>query len=318
MQSQIGKLWPKLALWSQNQAIRKFFVLGLTLVILAGLGAMIYNSRELLLSYEWRIRPLPLIASFLIYTVALALAALAWGLIMNQIAGESSWIGHLRIYYVTNLTKRLPGVLWYVLGRTVMYDQVGVSKTLVSVGSGLEFILLIVSGIMVSLLSWPLLPALDLGKPWWLLLGLIGGLIVVHPTVINFILHKLRIRSDTFRALRYRSIMAWLFIYFVIWLMGGIILFSVIATIYPISLTLLPGVIGAWGLSGIIAMLGTFSPSGFGLREISLSLLLALLIPSGVAVIAAILIRILLTLYEAGWALIANQAWTWHLARTAP
>lgn len=307
MRVQFSEAWPKLVHWSRNPRVRWAVTVSLVLITLIALGAMLYKSREMLLNYEWRVRFGPLIASFLLYSLALGLAVLSWGLIMNRLVGKSNWARHARIYCLTNLARRLPGVLWYVLGRMLMYEQEGVSKAIVSISSGLEFVLLVLSGLVVSLMTWPFLAWSQFVSPWWLLIGMIAGLVAMHPAITGFALHKLGVDSRTGGDFGYRDVGSWLAIYAMGWGLGGLILYSVIATIFPIPLTFLPGIIGAWSLSGVVATLSTFSPSGFGLRELTLSLLLTLFLPSGVAVLAAILVRILLTLYEATWALVVTR-----------
>jgi hypothetical protein len=57
-------------------------------------------------------------------------------------------------------------------------------------------------------------------------------------------------------------------------------------------------VVGVWALSGSVSMLALFSPSSFGVRDITLSFLLGLLIPAGIGVIVALAIRVFITLLE--------------------
>lgn len=307
MRTQINSFWPKLVALGRKQAVQWAVAAVILLVVLVGLGAMLYDSRELLLSYPWRVYPVPLATSFLTYSFALGLAIWAWGMMVNSVVGKAGWLKHARIYCLSNLGRRLPGLFWDVVGRVIMYQREGLPRVLVTVVSGLEFVLLLLSGIVVTLLTWPLLASSRFGNPWWLLLGLISGLVAIHPTIIKLALRKLSKEATVASDVRYRDVVMWLTIYAVIWGIGGIILFSMIATIYPVSVTLLPGIIGVWSLSGVVSMVATFSPSGLGIRELTLSMLLSLFIPAGVAVVVAILARLLLTLYEVLWALATSR-----------
>lgn len=299
--------WPRATRLGRNPRARWVITALLIVIVVAGLGAMLYGNRDVILTYDWQIRPRPLLASFIVYSIALGLAVLVWGRIINRLAGRRSWLGHIRIYCTTILAQRLPGVLWHVAGRMMLYGQDGVGKTVISVSSGLELALIVISGLIVSLLTWPLLASTNLENPWWLLIGLVGGLVVVHPRIVNLILRRLGADGFSERQLSYWDILNWLAIYVLIWLLGGIILYSIINVIYPLPANLLPGVIGAWSLSGVVATVSTFSPFGFGIREISLTLLLSPFLPTGIAAVVAILARLLLTLYEVCWALITNK-----------
>ena len=267
---------------------------------------MVYNSRETLLTYEWQFRPIPFILSFIIYAIALSLAILGWGLIVNKMAGKRHWFTHVHIYCITNIAQRLPGVFWHVIGRMMMYQETGISKKSVSVSSGVEFFLLAISSLVVSLITWTIVPTQPLENPLILIAGVILGVLLIQPFSVRWFMQKLKIDLTYAHDLHYYHILAWLSIYIVIWGLGGIILFAIISIIYPLSWNTLPGIVAAWALSGTIALVSTFTPSGFGLREISLSLMLSVYMPTGVAVVVTLLTRILLTLYEAFWAFIVS------------
>lgn len=304
--STVNQIWPKISGWGRQAVSNKLFPLLFTLVVLVLLGKMVYDSRETLLTYQWEFRPLPLLFSFLLYAVALSLAVVAWGVIVNKTSGKQKWANHVRIYCVTNIAQRLPGVFWHVIGRMMMYEEAGVSKKSVSVSSVIEFVLLAISSLIVSLLTWSLLPSTPLENPLLLIAGVILGLFLIKPSTIQWLTWKLKVDITHIRDLHYYHIISWLGIYIIIWAMGGIILFAIISIVYPISVSDLPGIVAAWCLSGTIALVSTFTPSGFGLREITLSVMLSAYMPSGVAVIVTILARVLLTSYEAIWALLAT------------
>lgn len=303
--STVNQMWPKIRRWGRKAASNKLFPLLFALVVLTLLGKMVYDSRETLLTYEWEFRPLPLLFSFILYALALSLAVVAWGLIVNKTSGKQKWANHVRIYCVTNIAQRLPGVFWHVIGRMMMYQEAGVSKKSVSVSSGIEFVLLAISSLIVSLLTWSLLPATPLDNPLLLIAGIILGLLLIKPATVQWFMRRLKVDITHISDLHYYHIIGWLSLYVIIWGMGGIILYAIISIIYPVPVAHLPGIVAAWCLSGTIALVSTFTPSGFGLREITLSLMLSAYMPSGVAVIVTLLTRILLTLYEAVWALLA-------------
>lgn len=307
---ELQSVWSALHRASKRPLLRWLFTTALVVVVTISLGLILYRNRTLLLNYDWRIRPLPLAASFFLYSVALALAILSWGLIVNRLSGKRSWRRHIRIYCLTNLGQRLPGVFWHVLGRMAMYGEDGVSKRMISVSSGLELVLLIVSGLIVSLGAWPLGVVTESERWLWFVAGILLGLVVLHPRLTRPLLSRLGLSQASWA---YRNILLWLSIYVAIWILGGVILYTIINVVFPLSPDKLPGVVAAWSTSGVIASLSTFTPSGFGLREISLSVLLAPFMPAGIAVVIAIATRALLTTYEIVWALLTG--WLTRLVR---
>jgi hypothetical protein len=147
--------------------------------------------------------------------------------------------------------------------------------------------------------------------PVWIVLGVVLSLVVVHPRVLRLPLQWLGDQSahSARTELHYGRVLSWLFLYACVWLVGGLVLFGLIETLYPLPLDRLPQVIGAWSLSGLVAVLAAVLPVGLGLRELALSLLLANIIPEGIAVVIAILARLLFTLYEVAWVLLVHRNW---------
>lgn len=291
--------------WLSRPKVRHVIMIGLTLMAMASLVILLRANWGTLASREWRVRPVPLALSFVAYSVALGMAIWAWGQIMNTLGTPVRWRQHIRIYCITNLARRLPGVLWHVVGRVALYDEKEASKTVISVGSGLELILTALSGLGVGIMAWP--GSVDqLFHPMWIVGGLALGLLAVHPRVLHVLLTRLGVSVGASGELRYRQVLGWLLIYGLIWLMGGLVLFALIETIYPVSLEWLPRTVGAWSLSGMVAVVAAVLPVGLGFRELTLSLLLATFLPEGIALVTAILSRLLLTLYELIWALITH------------
>lgn len=283
------------------------FSLLVGIAVIVGLGAMLYNSRELLLTYDWRLRPVPLVASFLLYSVALILTVQGWGLLMARLGVEKSLRKHFYIYSLTILAQRLPGVFWHVLGRMALYQKQGVGKRTVAVVSGLELVLMLIAGILVTLLALPLMAPTHLNRPGLLLGGLLLGLLLVHPRTLRLLLVKLRVGEEAMPGIRYRHSAFLVGLYAIVWALGGLILFAIIMAVYPLPWNTLPGIVGAWSLSGVIASISTFTPSGFGLREISLSVLLTPFMPTGMSAVIAIVARAVLSLCELAWAFGASR-----------
>lgn len=270
------------------------------------LGYSIYTNWAKLASYPWELRYGPLIASFFVYTFDLGLAVIGWHNIMRHFDLGSDLRLNAKIWCMTNPGRRLPGFLWHVVGRVYFYEREGVPISVTSVASGVELVVIIVAGLITALCALPFardLP-LEIG-PWPLLVGLLLGLVLVHPRSMTFIL--VRLRQSPPPGLRYRDTLAWLLIYAVVWAVGGVMLYAVVNAVSTVEVRLLPGLIAAWTLSGVASALATFSPSGLGIREVTLALLLTPYVPTAVGAIIALLMRLVLTVYEVTWGLIATR-----------
>jgi hypothetical protein len=207
------------------------------------------------------------------------------------------------VYCYANLARRIPGPFWYVVGRAYLYRREGVGLVPVSAASGLELVLIVLSGLvsyaLLSLGRWPTQWA------WGLILGLGVGLLMIHPRLLQGILDRMG-HVDVMQRIRYRDVAAWLGIYVGVWVLGGLTLFSVVQAIEPIDLSHAPGVVASWSLSGAVSTLVVFLPAGLGVREATLSVLLLPFMPGPLAVTVALMMRVFLTLYEIFWALVAG------------
>jgi hypothetical protein len=186
-------------------------------------------------------------------------------------------------------------------------------------GSSVEWVLLIASGLLVYLLSC-LLPSsggdratgLDPGVAMALLAPL---LIVLCPPVFNRLVIWLlsRLRRPMLPPLGFRDLFALLGIYVVAWTMGGVVLYVLSQALVPLSPATLPAVIGAWGGAGAIGFVAAYFLQGLGIRDVTLALLLSNLMPLSAAAVVSILFRLLITVGEIAWPLL----WARLLGRVA-
>ena len=262
----------------------------------------LYREGSMLLTQLTHVNPLGLGLSFVLYSCALALAILGWSAIASRMTNVRDLKRHVKVYCYANLARRIPGFFWYVLGRAHLYRGDGVGIVSISAASAMEMMLIVLSGLM----SYALL---NLGRwptqwTWGLILGIGAGLVMIHPRLLQWILSKMK-HANIMEHIRYRDVATWLAVYVGVWVLGGLALFSVVCAIQPVDLVQAPGIIASWSLSGAISTLVIFLPAGLGVREAALSMLLLPFIPAPLAVTVALMMRVLLTLYEIVWALVA-------------
>lgn len=239
----------------------------------------------------------------LVYSLDLACAIVGWVTIIGMLSGFWRPLEHLRIYCLTAVTRRLPGTFWYLLGRIVMYERHGVPRSLTTLAGGLEFATNCVGGILVALLAWPLVLSNREFTPL-LLLPLLLGAALLNPPVVRSVVRRLS-RQHTDIAIRYRHILLWVAIFALAWAGGGVLLYVVIYAVHPLPLSQLPAIIGVWAVLGVAATLFfSFLPFGLGATELTLTALLSSFISPPEALFVALLMRVLLTLCEVGYALL--------------
>jgi uncharacterized membrane protein YbhN (UPF0104 family) len=270
------------------------------LVIAAGiLSYLLYSQREILINYDWDIDWIQVLISFIVFSFDLLLVVIVWAWIMDKLGKKINLSTHFVYYSLSNITKRIPGTIWYIASRAQLYKSNQIDAKLTSVASGVEYAISILGSILVSLLFAIPIIIRYAYSPYLFILVILIGSVMVHPRVISWILNKMNVEATN---LEYRLIFKSLIAYIFIWILGGIVLFFIANSIYPIPLSNLAYVIGTWCFVGFISSILLFSPSNLGLTEVGLSLLLANIMPSSIAVIVSIFGRVLITIFELIWA----------------
>ena len=244
----------------------------------------------------------PFLISLVIYVGMELLAALNWGSIVDQISHPIKKSIHFKAHMVSRIGLHLPGPVLHVPGRIYFYGNAA-GKMLVTFASMFELLLIFISG---GILAIGFGIQFGTSDAWVGILAivLVGG-IAIHPAFLQKVLKLLRIPSQT--KIRFWSSVRWMLTCMLVWLAFGTSAFFMIQSIYPLSWEQLPGVIGAWVVSGLIATAAAFLPSSLGFRELTFSLLLSSFMPAGVATIAAILTKFLMLAFDLAIAGIAYK-----------
>jgi len=269
------------------------------------LGYTLVRNWSQLVSYEWQINYYQTVWIFVSYSLSLTLAFLGWGLILSHFTEVRSLRKHLKYYIYANLLRRVPVPWFYFFGRVYLYEREGIAKSVMATASLLEYILLVLSGIVVYLLTLPFLPQSPTWRSWWFLVGiLIVGGSLLHPRMVQTVLRLLG-QKELSVPFGYNNILLWLTLYSLVWIGGGVMLYAVVNSLYILPLACLPTVIGAWVLSGLVTTLVFVTSAGLGLKELTLSLLLSYVMPLPLAVVASLLMRVCLILLEIVWGIVA-------------
>jgi hypothetical protein len=91
------------------------------------------------------------------------------------------------------------------------------------------------------------------------------------------------------------------------WLLLGLALYGLIASLSPIGVGQWPAISSSWAASAILSLLVVFVPMGIGVKESALTFLLSPILPTALAAVIAVLARVLTILGEALCFLIAQR-----------
>ncbi len=204
------------------------------------------------------------------------------------------------VYAKAWLGRYIPGTAPWILGKIYFASEHGISKNKLAVSSLLEAALQIMVTIVVSLalLSFSAqLEVIDDSTKLYMVLALLGCVVFLVPAIFNRVIslvHRAlrRKRLDTEHLVTNKIVMKGAILYVVGALLTGLSLFFISKAIYPsLGYDTLLFVVAATNLAGAVGMLAVFVPSGIGVRETVLIILLSLIMPKEFAILISIASR---------------------------
>jgi hypothetical protein len=303
----------------ENPQLRRALSLGTLLFTVAFLVFLLRQSAGPLSEFDdWSSFLGAFGIGFLLYPVSLGIQAFVWQMIMVRLGQVGGGWWDVEIYAYTHLIRRLPGAVWYLAGRTAMYRGRGVGASVTLAASGLEWLLLMVSAALVyvafAVVGGPYLAA---GFPLLILLLILGAFALQRFLSAGSRFQQiplLRRNLGPFpneRLPRTVDLSLWLVLYALCYVIGGAILLILAWGVVPDSAIDLGDATRVWALAGGTSLLfSTIIPAGLGVRELTLTVLLAPFMSTAAAILIAVLLRLLFIGGDLVWGLAL-----WGLAR---
>lgn len=281
------------------------------LAVIGMVGWLIVQNQEMIRAFPWRVHLPSLLLAAGFHSLALWVTCLVWFLFIRRLDGfRDPWLT-VRIYFVSTLAKRIPTSIPYIGGRLILYRQLGVSSGAVLNSILLETLLLGIAGVICLALIWPF-SAVSL--PAYALPGLlIAAALLTAVMIFRFD----QIRQQVNRLFRrfqvaemqhspgMADLFLWIGIYLLPWLAaGGSLYYAVGGLALGVSLSPVDALTIST-VSTLVALLNLIVPAGFGLKELSMAALLLPWMPLSVALLFSLLYRLLHTLDDVIWALLA-------------
>jgi len=248
-----------------------------------------------------------IILAIFFYPLGMLPTVAAWHTLLKSLYINVPFSENLKIHTYTLLPRHIPGLIWYVSSRTVMYKDINISGKKILFATSLETILLILTGSTISIIWLPFSRKTD---EHYIILVLSSILALVIVFLINIFSHKInefifslqrRVGITDPMKIKKKEIIISLLWMFCAWIGGGLILFILSYGFTSVKWYQLFYIIGMWGATGAISLSIGSLIQGMGLREISLSLLLSTIFPIINAVVIAISFRLVLTISEIIW-----------------
>lgn len=282
--------------------IRRGLQIAFTVAVVVFVGLYLADQWDRLRDYPLDIRWGWLLLSQVVLTCSLGLLAAPAPLILNALDSPRPLPVILRVFFLSNVAKYLPGSIWALPGRVYLYQQTGISTGRSVVIVFWEVLGMVVGAALIGLLGLPLL------VPGWLLalvaVGVLAGtlLAINLERVLPFLplpvhLRSLLMRPDTW--LSRRQIVAVVGLYALAWVAIGIAFTLMVAAVLPLRSAdwwlLLPGL---HAIAWVVGFLVIIAPGGIGVRDALLLVGMLALVDEPLPALVAILARIAWTLAE--------------------
>ncbi len=272
------------------------------LVILAFWAQFLLGNWGQLASYPWRLSAVSLALSLAALMVQIVLLGTIWWRALILVGDRLTWRSGLAVWLQAQLARYVPGGVWEYAGRYALSAPAGAGKRTMAASVGLEMALQVLSAsvfLAVALLLRQ--DALPSGYLVLAVLIILGCALFLSPPVfrqlVNWALHLLH-RPPLEMSIAYGDIILLFGMALLAHGLSGLGFVLFVNGLTPVDWSTAPllatAFVGAW-LAGYLAV---FVPTGIGVREGVLALLLTGVLPVTVTAAAALGYRVLIALRD--------------------
>lgn len=259
-------------------------------------GKQFYYSFDALKGFDWNISYFYLAVAFAFFTAHLGLNIVQYYLTLRKMAVKPSLknVGKARAF--ADLSGYVPGKVLLLLTR-IKYLKKEVSTFNIAASTAFELMLVFFSASLLFLVRAGFSNEVFGAYRYAFYIAIVLCLILMHPGILSFfvnLLLKLMKKEPVQLGLSYGSVFMLALFYLIPWLLIGTAVYFIAYAIAPLSISLIPQITFYYAIAWAVGFLAFFVPSGLGVREGVLSYALSFLMPSYIAIIVAVLSRILL------------------------
>jgi hypothetical protein len=278
----------------------------------AFLGALAWSVRSQWPAVEpllGRVSPLALSAALVLVLTGIFATFRCWRTILAELGGELPPVAALRVFFLGQLGKYVPGSVWPAMAQMELGRDYQVPERASATAVGVFLLVVVGTGLAVGAVVVPLSGPDALGAFWWLLAVLPLVLVATAPPVLNRLLGlglRLARRPPLAAPLSTAGLLhaaAWSL---AAWLAYGLHIWILAVQLgHAMSLPLLVYATGAFAAAWCAGFLLVLAPAGAGVRAAALVLLLGTVLTRPEATVVAVLSRLLFVVGDLGWAAVA-------------
>ena len=234
---------------------------------------------------------------------------LCWKAVLADFGSHVPVSGGMRIFFIGQLGKYLPGKLWPILTQIRLGAEYRVPKRASGAAAGVFMLLVLGTGLVLAAVPMPFLGGQAFSRYWWTLVVLPVALAAMHPAILNRGLGtalRLAKREPMPRPLTLRGIAVAAFWCLPMWALFGVHTWALAldlgsANAFDLYLQATGVFAASWSIGFVLGVL----PAGAGPREAAFILLFGATLPTAQATVLALVSRLLITLGDVAWGLLA-------------
>jgi len=295
-------------LWQSIQTKRWQWALGLLSFVLVN-GYILYRLAQdwsSVQSLDW-IKPNIglLVLTSVVQFLSLLLSIYSWTYVVRQFGYQIPFWQHFKIYTLSNLARKLPGVGWDILARAYLYQKQGGARVHVISSTVMEIVIFGISATIVALLTM-LLPGnrLPLVNPMVLLIVLAVFLVLIPSPLFRWFLRWLNRNHESQPDLRWYHVLNWTILNTITIALGGVTIYLFFLSLGVIDQQALIPIIQCWALVVVAGTLLFWLPVDLGITASIIVLVLSTMVPMGQALILMLALRFWNSLTEIAWGII--------------
>ena len=245
--------------------------------------------------FDWRVRPLLLTASIVVHVAVLAWGVYVWGRVLRRFdLAVPRFPTLLRIWFGSALARYVPGAIWQFVAAAQLARAAGIAPAVLLTSMLVHVGFSLLAAAAIASLTLSQASVVPVGQAA-VFATLPGALLMVHPAVIGGMV-RLVARVSRKSALVWRG--SWLdgvellTLSLLSWALYGVAFVLFAAAIIDLPSGVAFPLAGVNALSFVAGYLVIFAPAGLGVREVSMTMLLAGFLPAGVATLLAVASRL--------------------------
>ena len=289
--------WARFQAW-RTPVMDRWLAAVIVTVSLIFLGALLVGKWAEVAPYLREMQGGLLVAAVGATFAALILGGFLWHFVQKALGVGLGWRTSLAVHFSSTITKYMPGYGWQYMAKAYLSKRGNHQAKRVGLAMMTELGILIMVGLILAGLVGG-----RLGRQWvvgdilpswgWYLVAI--GAAATGLVWVGFLNRSTRParKQISYSALTYSVLMAmigWTFQILAVWLIAR--------ALYPIGLEAFPQMLFALVLSSIVSILVIVVPGGIGVREMTLTLLLADILPLSLGGVVAVMVRLALVVAE--------------------